>query len=151
MLKPLQFLALVFTALALVPAGAHLFAAVNKLDLAREPYFVAQSIYRGWSWFGAVWLGALSTTLALVLTLRGQGAAFAFSTIALLCLVAMNVVFFVWTYPANLATDNWTTMPTNWEMLRSQWELSHVASAVIAFAAFCSIALSVLTTPRTRA
>lgn len=149
MLKPFQFLALVFTALALVPAGAHLFAVLNKFDLAREPYFVAQSIYRGWSWFGVVWLGALSATLALVLTLRGQGAPFAFSTIALLCLVAMIVVFFVWTFPANLATDNWTTVPSNWETLRSQWELSHAVSAVIAFAAFCSITLSVLTTPRT--
>lgn len=151
MLKPLQFLALVFTALALIPAGAHFFAALNKLELAREPYFIAQSIYRGWSWFGIVWLGALAATLALVLALRGQRAPFAFSTIALLCLVAMIVVFFVWTFPANVATDNWTTIPSNWETLRSQWELSHVVSAVIAFAAFCSVSLSVLTTPRTMA
>jgi hypothetical protein len=148
MLKPLQFFALVFTALALVPGGAHLFAVANKLDLARDPYFVAQSVYRGWSWFGVVWFGALSATAALLLELRGERTAFAFAVFALLCLVAMNVVFFVWTYPANLATDNWTTMPSNWETLRSQWELSHVASAVIAFAAFCSVVLSVVTTRR---
>ena len=45
--RGLHFLAIVFTALALVPGGAHLFALPNKIDLDVEPYFVVQGIYRG--------------------------------------------------------------------------------------------------------
>lgn len=49
--KLLQWIALLFMALTLVPAGAHLFALPNKIDLAAEPYFVVQGIYRGWALF----------------------------------------------------------------------------------------------------
>ena len=54
------------------------------------------------------------------------------------------VVFFIWTYAANQATNNWTTIPNDWEQLRRQWEYSHAANAVVTFAAFCSVALSSL-------
>ena len=53
----------------------------------------------------------------------------------------------IWTYPASQATDNWTTIPANWEQLRRQWEYSHAANALVTFVAFCSLTLSVLTTP----
>ena len=43
----MQFLAVMVTALALVPAGAHFFALFNKIALAEEQYFIAQSVYRG--------------------------------------------------------------------------------------------------------
>jgi hypothetical protein len=42
-----RFLAIVLTALALVPAGAHVFALPNKIGLPQEEYFVVQGIYRG--------------------------------------------------------------------------------------------------------
>jgi hypothetical protein len=47
--KLLQFVAMVLTALALVPGGAHLFALANKIHLSESDYFVAQGIYRGWA------------------------------------------------------------------------------------------------------
>jgi len=53
-LKIVQFLALVLTALALVPSGAHLFEFPGKINLGAEQYFIVQSIYRGWSLFGIV-------------------------------------------------------------------------------------------------
>jgi hypothetical protein len=58
-LKIVQFLALTLTALALVPSGAHLFALPNKINLVAEQYFIVQNIYRGWSLFGVVLIGAL--------------------------------------------------------------------------------------------
>jgi hypothetical protein len=145
-LKTVQFLALVLTALALVPAGAHLFALANKISLAQEQYFIVQNIYRGWALFGIVWIGALLANFALAVLLRGRGRPFVLALIAGLCVVAMFAIFFTWTYPANQATDNWTTIPADWERLRRQWEYSHAANALVTFAAFCSVALSVLTT-----
>src|SRR3989441_97883 len=145
-LKAIQFLALVLTALALIPSGAHLFALPNKIGLAQEQYFIVQNIYRGWALFGAVLLGALIANLLLAIMLRGRAAPFVFALVAFLCIAVTLAVFFVWTYPANQATDNWTTIPANWEELRRQWEYSHAANALVTFVALCAVTLSVLTT-----
>jgi hypothetical protein len=144
--KIIQFLALTLTALALVPSGAHLFALPNKINLAAEQYFIVQNTYRGWSLFGVVLIGALIANLALALLLRGRGAPFALALFAFLCIALTLVVFFIWTYAANQATNNWTMIPDNWEQLRREWEYSHAANAVVTFAALCSVTLSVLTT-----
>jgi hypothetical protein len=144
-LRPLQFLAIVFTALALVPAGAHLFALPNKMALAQEQYFVAQSIYRGWALFGFVLIPAMLLNLGLALLLRGRGTPFSLALAAGVCLALVLAVFFIWTYPANQATENWTTVPVDWEALRLQWEYSHAANALVTFAALCLVTLSVLT------
>src|SRR3546814_2690209 len=58
-LRVMQFAAIVLTALALVPAGAHYFELWNKIDLSQEHYFVVQGIYRGWALFGFVLLPAI--------------------------------------------------------------------------------------------
>jgi hypothetical protein len=145
-LKIVQFLALALTALALVPSGAHLFAIPGKISLGAEQYFIVQNIYRGWSLFGIVLFGALIANLALALLLRGRGAPFALALFGFFCIALTLVVFFIWTFPANQATNNWTTIPNDWEQLRRQWEYSHAANAVVTFAAFCSVALSLLMT-----
>jgi hypothetical protein len=75
-LKAVQFLALVLTALALIPSGAHLFALPNKIGLAQEQYLIVQNIYRGRSLFGIVLTGALIANLALAVVLRRRGAPF---------------------------------------------------------------------------
>jgi hypothetical protein len=50
-------------------------------------------------------------------------------------------VFFLWTYPANQATGNWTSTPMAWKRLRSEWEYSHAVNALIMFVALlCSVA-----------
>ena len=144
--KTMKFLALVLTALALVPAGAHLFEMPNKLALAEDQYFIVQSIYRGWALFGIVLFPALAANLALALMLRRQRAAFALA--AFLGIAATLVIFFVWTYPANVATNNWTAVPATWETLRRQWEYAHAANAVITFAAFCALVLATLVAGR---
>jgi hypothetical protein len=143
-LKIVQFLALALTALALVPSGAHLFELPGKISLGAEQYFIVQNIYRGWSLFGIVLIGALIANLALALLLRGQGAPFALALFGFFSIALTLVIFFIWIFPANQATNNWTTIPNNWEQLRRQWEYSHAANAVVTFAAFCSVALSSL-------
>jgi len=58
-------------------------------------------------------------------------------------------VFFAWTYPANQATGNWTSAPENWEQLRTDWEYSHAANAMITFLALlCSVGAAVSTDQR---
>jgi hypothetical protein len=146
-LKIVQVVAVILTALALVPCGAHAFALLNKIELAAGPYFVVQSIYRGWALFGIVVIGALLADLALALMLRRRsGAPFVLALLGF-CGVALTlVIFFVWTYPANQATGNWTMIVDNWEQLRWRWEYSHAINGVITFLALCSITSSVVIT-----
>jgi len=111
-LRVVQFLAVVLTALALVPGGAHVFALVNKINLGAEQYFIVQNIYRGWALFGVVLIGALLADLALALMLRRRGGtAFVLALLGFCGVVLTLAVFFLWTYPANQATANWTTIP----------------------------------------
>jgi hypothetical protein len=63
-LRLIQFLAIMLTALALVPSGAHLAALPNKMAMAQAAYFIAQQIYAGWALFGIVLFGAPGHVLA---------------------------------------------------------------------------------------
>jgi hypothetical protein len=139
-----QFLAIVLTALALVPAGAHLFELPNKIGLAEDAYFVVQSTYRGWALFGIVLFGSLAANLALAVMVRRQRAPFRLALVAFLLVAATLVIFFTWTYPANQATSNWTVVPANWQALRQQWEYAHATNAVMTFIALCAVTWSVL-------
>lgn len=145
-LHVIQFLAILFTALACVPAGAHLFELPNKIDMARDAYLVAQGIYAGWAWFGIVYLAALVLNAVLAIRLRRQRPAFHFAMIAALCFVVFFAIFFTWTFPANQATANWTSLPDDWSRLRREWEYSHAVNAVVMLIALCSVTLSVITT-----
>ena len=62
-MRVLQFLAVILTALALLPGGAHLFELPNKTGLSQERYFVVQSIYRGWAFFGIAIFAAIAANL----------------------------------------------------------------------------------------
>lgn len=53
-------------------------------------------------------------------------------------------IFFVWAFPTNQATNNWTIVPKNWNALRIQWEYSLAANAVVTFAALVCVVIAVL-------
>jgi hypothetical protein len=143
-LKAVQFLAIVATALALVPAGAHLFALPNKIGLGQADYFTVQAIYSGWALFGIVLFGALFLDVVLAVMLRDRPQPFFLVIVALLCAAANLVIFFIWTYPANRATANWTVAPAGWQSLRTAWEYSHAVNAGLTFVALCALVLSAL-------
>ena len=93
-LKVLQFSAVVLTALALVPGGAHVFALPNKIGLSQEEYFTVQAIYRGWAWFGIVLAGALAANVSLAAALRDQRWPFRLALAGFIIIAASFVIFF---------------------------------------------------------
>ncbi|AGK59064.1 hypothetical protein HYPDE_36963 [Hyphomicrobium denitrificans 1NES1] len=121
-------IALLSTAIALGGALAHLFELPNKIALSRDDYFVVQGIYRGWDLLGFVLLVQLLSIVTVIVLSKPKRDVRLLSVIALICLVA--ALFWTFTYPANVATDNWTTIPANWEALRRSWEYSHAAGAI---------------------
>lgn len=140
--KAVRFLALVFTALALIPGGAHLLSLPNKIGMSEQHYYVAQRAYDNWSLMGLILIPAMLFNLALTWMLRRQRPAFYLAAAASLCMASTLVVFFSFTYPANVATGNWTLVTADWESLRTRWEYSHAGSALLNFAAFCLVALA---------
>jgi hypothetical protein len=132
----LRTLAILLTALILVPSGAHLFELPGRIGLGRDAYLAVQQIYAGWAMWGVPIVAALVANLALAAALwrRERGAAVA-ALLAAALIAASLGVFFGWTFPANRATANWTVMPADWEALRRQWEWSHAANAVVVLAA----------------
>ena len=89
--------------------------------------------------------------LAQVVLLRRRRIAFHLVAVGFFLTVVALAIFFAWTYPVNLATDNWTAASPDWESLRLRWEYSHAAAAAVLFVALCSLILSVLrieTVPR---
>jgi hypothetical protein len=142
--KRAQFLSLLFTALALAPAMAHLLELANKIGLPRDDYLTVQHIYDGWALLGFVVFGALFSTLALALLTRRRGRQFAYALTAFLSIAATQVVFWTFTFPVNQVTRNWTVLPDNWLAVRAQWEYSHAASAILNLLALVAVILSVL-------
>jgi len=144
LLKSVRLLTIVMVALCLVPAGAHFFELANKMSLSPAAYMTVQKIYAGWSLFGIPIITALLLTLIQAFLVRNDRPAFILSLSAALCLTATQVIFWMFTYPINRATDNWTVLPEAFEASRRQWEYSHAVNAVLTFAAFVSVILSAL-------
>lgn len=138
------FVALMSTALALGGALAHAFELPNKIGLPRDRYFVVQSIYSGWNRLAYVLAAQLVSIVAVIVLSRTDRLARILTGAALLCLVAAQIVFWTFTYPANVATTNWTTIPENWEALRDQWEYSHAAGAALQLLAMAALAVAAL-------
>ena len=89
-LRLIQFLAIILTALALVPSGAHLAALPNKMAMAQAAYFVAQQIYAGWALFGIVLFGALAANLAHTIVLCRLGRSFGYALASFLRLLLLT-------------------------------------------------------------
>lgn len=140
----LRLLSVVLVALSMAAGFAHLYALPNKMDLPADDYFVAQQIYAGWALIGIAILGAIASTLALAVLVRRSGAEFRLVVTALACIVVSLAIFFAFTFPANQATENWTTRPADWEILRRQWEYSHAVGAVLYLTALIALTLSLI-------
>jgi len=145
MVTAARFLSLLFCALALAPALAHLLELPNKMGLSRDEYLVVQQIYRGWALLGIVVFGALLSTLALAIAVRKRAGEFGPALTAFLCIAGTQAVFWIFTFPMNQQTANWTILPDAWAALRMQWEYSHAASAILNLAALIAVIITDLT------
>ena len=138
------FAALMSTAVALSGALAHLLALPNKIGLERDAYFTVQGIYRGWDLFGYVLAIQLVSIIAVIVFARHDRQVRLLAIAALVSLVATQAVFWTFTYPANVATNNWTAVPDDWETLRRNWEYSHATGAVFQLVAMATLVMAAL-------
>jgi hypothetical protein len=135
----LTFAALLLTAIALIPLGAHVFEMSAKMKFGRDAYYMAQGLYRGWVWFGLAFAGAFAACAALA-ALPGARGDRLLSAFAAVMIAASLAIFFVYVYPANQATKDWTAIAVNWKVLRQQWEWGYAGSAAAMLLAFLASA-----------
>ena len=139
-MKWAPFFSLLFTTLVVTAGLAHVLELPHKMGMPAQEYLTVQKIYRGWALLGIAVFGALAMLLVLAIQLR-HGSGFGLALIALLCIVAAQIIFWVFTFPVNQQTQNWTLLPTNWTQLRLQWEYSHAAGALFDVASLISLFL----------
>src|SRR5215471_8613059 len=115
------FIALLATALALGAALAHALELPNKINLPERQYFIVQQAYRGWNQLAYLLVIQLIAMLAIAVLSRHEPRVLWPTVAAIILLVCAQALFWTYTYPANVATDNWTTIPAEWESLRTRW------------------------------
>jgi hypothetical protein len=107
-------------------------------------YLRVQQIYRGWALLGIPVTAALVSNAALAIQIRRTPAEFYLTVASALCIALSLIVFFVFTFPVNKQTANWTVLPENWQELRRRWEYSHAVGAGLYFLALTLLTLSLL-------
>ena len=132
----LRWANLILAVLAAMPPLAHVLELPNKLALDGELWLaVQQNLYRGWGPFlGApAEIGALATTLTLLVVGRANGGTQLLRVIAAMAYAAMLVAFFVFNAPVNEALNGWTsaTLPSDWAAYRLRWEAGHALAALM--------------------
>jgi hypothetical protein len=159
-LHAIQIAAVVLTALAMAPALAHAFEFPGKKRLDKGSYVSAQAIYYpGFTVLGITEPGALIAIAVLLFLTPRHGPAFFLTVLALVCVLGMQAVYWLFTHPTNrywLASAGTTLSnagnrffaarsvidTADWTKLRDRWEYSHIARAGLSFLSFILVTLS---------
>jgi hypothetical protein len=145
--KTIRFLSLLTTTLYASFLLAHLWEFPNKIRLSAADYLTVQQNYRGWAFSAILGVVAFILTLLTLMRARRQKANIWPIVVSLLCQIAAGVLFALFTAPANTQTNQWLELPTNWEQLRTQWEVSHSVSAILYILALSALFLDVINRP----
>jgi hypothetical protein len=167
MVDVVRSLSLILVVLALVPALAHALELPGKLRLSKEAYFAVQPIYYpGFTIAGVCEPVAIVATTVLLIVTPRESAAFWLTLMALLGLIGMHAVYWLFTHPVNnfwLQNERLSSLgsgffslgsskqgrhqsdshPVDWTDLRDRWEYSHVARAGLALLSFIALVIAV--------
>lgn len=147
-LRTWRWLTLMFVALSLAPALAHLLEMPAKMRYEGPLWLtISQTLYGAFGTVGGAFeAAAVFTTVVLVLLVRRRHPAFGWTLLAALCMLLAHAAFWIWLAPVNatVAASTLATLPENWTALRSQWEYTHAARAVLQAVALGALAFSLV-------
>jgi hypothetical protein len=139
------FVALLASALALGAALAHALELPNKIGLSRGEYLIVQKAYRGWDRLALLLVVQLVAIVMTAVQARHEPRLLIPIIFAGTFLLCAQAVFWFFTYPTNVSTHNWTTLPDDWTQLRARWEYSHAVGAFFQVLATSSLIVAALT------
>jgi MFS superfamily sulfate permease-like transporter len=163
MLSTMQLTTLLLVALTMTPALAHALELPGKMRLPKNTYMAVQTIYYpGFTIIGAAEFLSLLATLGLLFVTPRDTMPFWLTLSALVALVLMHAIFWVFTQPVNRVWLKGQKLSKagaaffnsggqykdeasspDWTVLRNRWESSHVARAVLSLAALALLATAV--------
>jgi hypothetical protein len=166
MFSLLQVATVMLVALAAALSVAHALELPGKMRLDEDTYFAVQSIYYpGFTIGGGIAEGGGIPAAALLLLLTPAGTtAFWLVLIALLGMLAMHAVYWVFVHPVN---RYWVARQPvgalgasffrfgakredcepDWTELRDRWEYSHLARAVLTSMSLLALVISLVVQP----
>lgn len=143
-----RLLAVMLTALSLGPALGHLLELPAKMLYSGAMWLtVSHTLYATFGTVGALFeVSSVVSVIVLAYLVRHRHPAFAWTLLAAICVVASHAAFWIWLAPVNttIATLTVEALPAGWEGLRSQWEYTHAARAMLQIIALGALVLSLL-------
>lgn len=139
-----RFVTLIFAVITLSALLSRLLELPGKMELTKENYQVVQSIYGDWIVEGFCEGAAIVLTIFLSIIERRKKRTRILLIVAWSLFLISVAVFFIFTVPVDKATENWSVLPADWEVLRSQWEYSYAARALLNLTGFCFLVFAVL-------
>jgi hypothetical protein len=161
MVEALQIAAVLLAAWAWAPALAHALELPGKRRLTKDAYLATQGIYYpGFTLAGIGEPIAAIAALGLLIATPREQPAFWLTLIALVSLIAMQVVYWIVTHPVNKvwaareslgkagstffgAVAARAPASADWQRLRDRWEYSHVARAVLAAISLIALVIAI--------
>jgi hypothetical protein len=140
--KLIQFFALLSLAMTLGTSLGHLLELPKKLHLDGNAHLIVQRIDRGWALLGL--LVVLTALLLIAHALETEGSARHWAGLALGYLIAGQLLFWAFSFPAHRVVEDWTALPQNWQAVRLHSEYPLAGAAVLNLFAFCALLVSVL-------
>jgi hypothetical protein len=147
LIRTWRFVTLLFTALTLSMSFCHLLEMPVKMSFGWEEYAVVQRIYQNFGGAGAfLETGSILLAATLCFLVLGRRPAFPWTLAGAPCLTIGLVIWFTLVAPVNVAwaASSVANPPADWTSLRSQWEYTHAARAVLHLIALAALQLSVI-------
>jgi hypothetical protein len=142
-----RFVTLMLASLAAGLTFGHLLRMPARLGLDGASWLTATRDAGGFGMAGATLeVAALLAAVLLVALVRGRGAPFVWSALAVGLLLAAQVVWWLLVAPAGTEIAVWRpdALPADWQGWRDRWEQAQAARALLQTAALASLFLSVL-------
>jgi magnesium-transporting ATPase (P-type) len=144
MKSSIRFTTILFAAITLSTLMTHLLELRVKINLSKEDYQTVQRIYTGWQWLEIFEIGTILLILMWTIIYRKVKSIYPLLLLACICFIISLAIFFLFTFPANQATHNWTNLPAHWNELRSTWEYSNVVRALLSLIGFSILIATLL-------
>jgi len=168
MVQAVEIVSILLVALAMAPALAHLLEFPGKSRLTRDAYLTVQPIYYpGFTIAGGIGeVGGLISVLTILVLTPQNVPAFWLRLVALMAMLGMQIVFWLFTQPANKFWLQSTSLggfgeaffnvgsgahrvrpddPDDWKKTRDRWEYSHMVRAGLASLSFLLLVVAAIT------
>jgi hypothetical protein len=147
-LKVFRWVTIMFTALSMTPAVAHLLELPGKMTYTGALWLkLLQTLYTYFGKIGGLFeVGAVITSVILAILVRHRRPAFGWTLLAAACMVTAHLVYWILVNPVNRTMLPLTpeTLPADWMRLRDLWEYAHAARAILQIVALGALVWSIL-------